>query len=379
MEYVVGFFTSGSSLVGLAIVVLVVVDIGITVLAVSSGPGPVTRVVSRASWWGFRGLHHRVRIHALLRAAGPVIVIAILTTWVVLMILGWGLVFGQEGSLLADGEALTPAWGRIHYSAALILGRGTGEFSPGSGVWRFAEQVAALTGVAFVGVAIAYVLPVINAVVHKRKVAATISALGGDPGDLLARAHNGRDFGDLDLHLIALTPEIALVAQRHLAYPVVAYFHSNDRDTALAPSLVVLDEALTLLDVVVEDPPAQALERSAMDPCRAAVTTFLRAIESMGIHMRRDAELPRPATGPLRRAGIPLQSAQDQEDGYADLAERRGLLAAFLRHDGADPAELFVHLDTDDVEEADRDQEADRDDAAEDDGDPVGSQATPDR
>ncbi|MBY5162806.1 hypothetical protein [Salsipaludibacter albus] len=358
MDYVVRFFTSGSSLVGLAIVALVIADVAVTVLAVSSGPGPITRIVSRTSWRVFRGLHSRLQAHSLLRAAGPVIVVAIVMSWLLLMIVGWGLVFGQEGSLLEDGEALTPAWGRIHYAAALILGRGTGGFTPGSGVWRFAEQLAALTGVAFIGVAIAYVLPVINAVVHKRKVAATISALGGDPTEILERAYNGRDFGDLDLHLIALTPEIALVAQRHLAYPVVAYFHSDDRSTALAPSITVLDESLTLLEHVVDDPPALALERSAMAPCRATVTTFLRAVESMGIHVADSGGLPRPGVARLRSAGIPLRPNEEQEEAYAgeELANRRGLLAAFLRHDGAEPAELFTSLDAEDVEQPEREE-----------------------
>lgn len=356
MDYLVQFFTSGSSLVGLAIVGLVIADVGITVLAVSSGPGPVTRVVSRSGWWLFRGLHHRLRMHSLLRAAGPVIVITIVLTWLVLMIVGWGLVFGQEGSLLEQGgEALQPAFGRIHYSAALILGRGTSGFTAGSWVWRFAEQLAALTGVAFVGITVAYILPIINAVVHKRQVAATISALGRDPSDVLARAWNGRDFGDLDLHLIALTPEIALVAQRHLAYPVVAYFHSDDRTTALAPSLTVLDEALTLLLHVVDDPPAHGCEWSSIEPCRATTSTFLRAVEAMGIHVDGTSGLPRPGLAPLREAGVPLRDREEREAGYADLADRRGLLAAFLAHDGADPQEVFEALDAEDVEEDDRD------------------------
>lgn len=352
MGYLVDFFTSWSSLVGLLLVAVTLVDVGVTVMAVSSGPGPITGAVSKGLWWGFRSVHKRVRIHSVLRAAGPLIVLTVVTTWLLLMILGWGLVFGQEGSLLQEGETLEPAWGRIHYAASLILGRGTGSFNPAGFVWRFAEQLAALTGVAFVGITLAYVLPVIAAVVHKRQVAATIATLGGNPIQVLTRAWNGRDFGDLNLHIIALVPEIALLSQRHLAYPVVAYFHSSARHTALAPSLVVLDETLTILDLVDGE---VGLGPTTVDPCRAAMGTFLRAAEGMGIRARGASELPRPSLGPLRDAGIPLPPAEDIDEAYEAARDRRSRLAAYLTHDGGDPRELHDHVHEDDLETEPRD------------------------
>ncbi len=358
------FWTSVPSLVGLGIVGVTLLDVTLTVLSASSGPGPITRIVSSSAWRVFRGLHTEagrrwpaLRTHWLLRAAGPLIVLVVLQTWLLLMILGWGLVFGQEGSLLSDGgEAIEPAFGRIHYAAALILGRGTGDFSPGGAVWRFAEQVAALTGVGFVGVTLAYILPVINAVAHRRTVAATIATLGGNPNEIVLRAWNGTDLGDLDLHLIALTPEIALLSQHHLAYPVITYFHSGDRSASLAPAITVLDETLTLLTEVVDGD--AGCGTMAVLPCRAATTNFLRSLARMGVQPPGDNTLPRPPTATLRRAGIPLRGDDEVEQGYEDLAERRGRLAAFLRHDAADPGEIQATVDAEEVdhEQDDRDE-----------------------
>ncbi len=355
------FWTSVPSLVGLALVGATVLDVAVTVLSVSSGPGPITRIVSSSAWRIFRGVHTEtrqrwpdVRAHWLLRAAGPLIVVLVLLTWIVLMTLGWGLVFGQEGSLLADGEALEPAFGRIHYAAALVLGRGT-DFNPGGGVWRFAEQLASLTGVGFIGVSVAYVLPVINAVVHRRAVAATVATLGGNPNEILQRAWDGEGLGDLDLHLIALTPDIALLAQHHLAYPVITYFHSGDRAASLAPAIVVLDETLTLLSDVVDAD--VGCGRMAVLPCRAAVTNFLRSLAHMGVQPPGDNVLPRPPLEPLRRSGIPLHDDQTIDAAYDDLSERRGRLAAFLRHDAADPGEIQATVAHDDVEGGTQDRD----------------------
>lgn len=373
VDYMLRFWTSVPSLVGLALVGITVLDVTVTVLSVSSGPGPITKIVSSSAWRVFRGLHVEtrqrwpdLRTHWMLRTAGPVIVLLVLLTWIVLMILGWGLVFGQEGSLLADGEALEPAFGRIHYAAALVLGRST-DFNPGGGVWRFAEQVASLTGVGFIGVSVAYVLPVINAVVHRRSVAASIATLGGNPNEILLRAWDGADLGDLDLHLIALTPEIALLAQHHLAYPVITYFHSGDRAASLAPAVVVLDETLTLLTEVVGE--EVGCGRMAVLPCRAAITNFLASLAHMGVRSPGDNRLPRPPLEPLRSSGIPMRDGGSIDAAYDDLAERRGRLAAFLRHDAADPAEIQATVDAEEVEEGarDRDDEDDHADAVTDD------------
>lgn len=347
------FWASVSSIVGLAVVVATSFDVMVTVLSVGSGPGPITKRVSAAAWRLFRGAHMKIRrSHWLLRSAGPLIVLAIVLTWFLLMILGWGLVFGQEGSLVADGEVIQPALGRIHYASELVLGGGSSELQSGKGVWRFAEQLAVLTGVAFIGVSVAYVLPVIGAVAHRRSVAATIATLGGNPNEILLRAWTGDDFGDLDLHLIGLTPEITLASQRLLAYPVITYFHSDDRVSSMAPALVVLDEALTLLEEAVDGD--AGCGRGAIVPCRAALTNFLGSLARMGIRPPGDNVLPRPPLEPLRSAGIPLREVDRIRAGYDELEDRRGRWAAYLRHDAAHPNELQASVPSEDVDEESR-------------------------
>lgn len=340
MSLFVNFFVSWSSFIGSAIVLLTGYDVAVTVLAVSKGPGPITKVVSLSLWRVCRGVNRRLGVSVLLRAAGPLVILAILWTWLVLMIVGWGLVFGQEGSLLQDGEALQPAFGRIHYAASLVLGRGESSFEPAAGVWRFAEQLASLIGVAFVGLAVAYVLPVVSAVIHKRQVAVSIWALGASPVAVLTRAWNGRDFGELDLQLLALTPEISLLSQRHFAYPVLAYFHSEDRDTALAPSIVVLDETLMLLESAIERD--VGLEVSAWLPCRETVSVFLESVKAMGVHAPNHEALPRPDLDALRQVGIPLRDEADIDRAYdkTESLERRRLLSDWLAYAGSSPEEV---------------------------------------
>ena len=53
--------------------------------------------------------------------------------------------------------------------------------------------------------------------------------LGERPDDALITAWDGTTFGFLPHHLITLGPEMDLLSQRHLAYPVLHFFRSGER------------------------------------------------------------------------------------------------------------------------------------------------------
>ena len=86
---------------------------------------------------------------------------------------------------------------------------------------------------------------------------------------------DGSSTAQLDLHLIALVPDVAAVAQSHLAYPVIHYFHSESAETALGPSMAALDAALTANGVLA---PEVRMDRTSVEPLRVAVGRFLQTL-----------------------------------------------------------------------------------------------------
>ena len=60
-------------------------------------------------------------------------------------------------------------------------------------------------------------------------------SFGETPADILGNAWNGNTFEPLTIHLANLAPSLSRLAQQHMAYPILHYFHSAERSLALAP------------------------------------------------------------------------------------------------------------------------------------------------
>lgn len=317
---------------GVGLIAIALADSTTTVLGVGAGRGPVTRYVSRSLWWLFRQIHLRSDGHRFLSFGGPVILFAVIATWMTLTVSGWALVFGAEGALVTAGEGQpVPGLGRLYFSSATVIGRGSPIYRPVGNLYQTLEQVAGGMGLALFSLGIAYIIPVVNAVVHKRRVAAYISALGHSPRQLLERAWTDEGgFGVLRLHLIALVPMVNELAERHLAYPVLFYFHSVERHTALAPSIAVLDETLTVLDCCAEE---ARFEPTSVVPLRAAISEFLDTLYKAFIEAS-PSPLPNPDIAGLRDTGVPLIDDADVAVAFESLEDRRRLLRAMIRHDG---------------------------------------------
>jgi hypothetical protein len=321
-----------STAVGAALIVLVIADMVVTTVAVSGGAGPLTRRVTKPLWKVALLLHRRATSHRMLRVAGPVLLFTVIAMWLFGLILGWALVFGQEGSLVERGiDGPLPAFGRVYFAAGMVLGRGASVVNPASGVWRFIEQLAGASGVALLSLSLAYVLPVVGAVVRKREVAAYASSLGGSPEEILSRAWDGESFGELGLHFIALTPMVNRLAQDHLAYPILHYFHSGERYTAIGPSIVVLDETLTLLEEAIE--PDRRIDHPSIWPLRTAIDAFLRTLTRVDVEPG-DEPLTWPVLEGYRTEHrLPMLPDDEVHERLEALEERRCLLTGLLRHD----------------------------------------------
>jgi hypothetical protein len=316
------------TVLGVVVLVATAADIVVTTTSVSSGRGPLSAQVAARVWAVVLAVHRRTRGHRLLQAAGPVILFGIIVTWVALLSIGWALVLAAPGAL-QDASAGFPA--RLHFAAVTVAGRGSSALEITDGAWWIVEQLCGLTGVALIGLSIAYVLPVVRAVAQKRQVASAVSVLGASPQEVLRSCWDGETFGDLDLHLINLAGLVNVTTQMHLAYPVLYYFHTPYRDFALAPSVVVLDETLTLIERALERRPG--LSDSAWHPTRAAVDQLLRVVRDSVVGLDPETP-PRPNLDGLRRDGLPLRSPERIAEGIAAVAGRRRVLRALLAFEG---------------------------------------------
>ena len=318
---------------GLALVGLVVFDALYTTLG--RGGGPLTKAVSRVVWGVTQHEVGRRISGFLFSQLGVVVLLAVITLWVVLLWGGWSLVFLSERPAVVSATTGAPAgvWSRVYFVGYTLVTLGLGDYNPAGPLWQMLTTATALSGLFVLTLAISYVLPVLQAAVHRRATAAALWGLGETPEEAIRTMWDAdRDCSAFEQHLIGLTPDLTLLAQQHIAYPVLHHFHGDERREALAPSLAVLDEALSVVEFGLD---ADCLSPGALRPARAAIATLLDRLEGQSVGPADEPPRP-PALARLRRDGYPARSDADFREALREEAcdRRRRLLLGLVQAEG---------------------------------------------
>jgi hypothetical protein len=324
---------------GLLVVGSVLFDAFCTTVSVSGG-GPLTTRLARNVWQGALRWHWRRERggsggrHGLLAWTGPTILIGIVITWIVLLGVGVMMLFSAESSSVVNATTKAPAdfWERLYFTGFTISTLGIGDFVPQGPLWRVVTGLAALSGLFVVTLSITYLMPVLSAVVEKRRLAASIAGLGETPRAILRGGWDGESLDSLEQPLVSISAEIEMHTQRHLVYPVVHFFHSTEKRTAIGPRVAALSEALRLIErMPTEAQPPPASTRVA----RSAVDGMLSTLRSAFLRTGDD-EPPVPSDAQtLREVGLPTREATPPHERDAKKAERRRrLLRVLVEDDG---------------------------------------------
>ncbi len=315
-------------LLGIALILFVACDVLWTTLRLE-GAGPLTSWMTTFLW----RLSLRVtRSHRMLAAAGFAIVLFTIPLWIGLVWTGWTLVLNMDANAVVNAATGQPAgwWERLYLVSANAVTFGTTEYQPQGPAWHLLAILSAANGFFMVTLVITYLLPLVQAVQQRRELAVYISALGETPEEILLRAWDGSGFGRLPDHLVALTSQVMAVGQAHLNYPVLHCFHSRERDSALAPTVAVLDESLTLTDGL--DPRLRP-DPTTLYPLQAAIQRLLSTLAEAHLKPERVAP-PAPSLVGLRQAGI-LTLDDEEFLGKVDpRTQRRRLLLGLVEQEG---------------------------------------------
>ena len=319
-------------LLGLILLAVVSSDVLTTTLTVQGG-GFLTNRVSSYLWKAATKLHSYRCNHRLLAAVGLLLIVGMVVLWYLLTWGAWSLIFNAFGDAIINSSNEEPAsiWGRIYFTAYTITTLGRGDYLPEGTIWHLFTAIAAANGFFLVTLSIAYLSPVVSAVTRKRVLSVYLSTLGGTPDEIITNAWNGKDFGNLDQHLVALTPQIAELGEKHLTYPVLHYFHSRERTRSLPLSIAAFDEALTLLQYGL--PQDVRPDPAALNPARRACAAFLKTLKSAYLEPEV-SEPPLPSLELLRKKNIPTVGDRSFFRATSQINKRRKLLLALVKSDG---------------------------------------------
>ena len=319
-------------ILGLTILAIASSDVLITTLTLRGG-GFLTSRFSTWLWQGATKMHNHNTNHRLLGAVGLLLILGMALLWYFLTWMGWSLIFCSFQDAIINSSDKQPAsiWGRIYFTAYTLTTLGRGDYSPQGTIWHLLTGLAAANGFFLVTTSIAYLFPVVSAATQKRSLSVYIASLGGTADDILNNAWNGKNFGNLDQHLIALAPLISDLGEKHLAYPVLHYFHSRERIRCLPLSIAALDEALTILQYAVAEECRP--DPAALNPVRRACAAFLKTLKSAYLEPS-EHEPPFTHLGLIESKGIPTVGDSAFQEAIGHINKRRRLLLSLVRSDG---------------------------------------------
>jgi hypothetical protein len=247
-----------------------------------SGRGRLSRRLMGAVWRLGR------RRRALGQLTGPLAMVVVVLVWVLLILLGWALVYWPHlpggfvfgGSL--DPTSRAGLLDAVYLSTVTLATLGFGDIVPAADWLRIAVPVQALIGFALITAAVSWVLQVYPALTRRRALAVRVSllrrvdtlALVADPRSDLAAPL----LQDLAVGLAQLRVDLTQYAETY-------YFRDGDADASLPAMLGVL---LELSERARRSPGADA--RYAGELLATAVGDYLHVVDEQFLHMGGSVE-----------------------------------------------------------------------------------------
>jgi hypothetical protein len=245
------------ALLSVALIVLVLVD-GFAAMVLPrrvTNPYRPTRLYYRLCWSGWRVLARRVTHRqwqqTFLSLFGPLSLLGLFATWVVLLIAAFGLLHWSLGTpLQAVGESVgLPTY--LYLSGVTFFTLGYGDVSPLGWIGRILSIVESGLGLGFLAVVIAY-LPVLYQAFSRREVTISLlDARAGSPptaAELLRRIGQAGTWATLDPFLGEWERWAAELLESHLSYPVLSFYRSqHDNQSWLAALTTMLDTCALLI------------------------------------------------------------------------------------------------------------------------------------
>jgi hypothetical protein len=296
----------------------------------------LARLFYRMSWWMCRHLAVRLgpgkRREGLLAAFGPLSLLALFGSWMILLILAFGLLLWSLNIKLSGPDKSLTLATYFYFSGTNFFTLGLGDFTPASGFGRFMAVAEAGLGFGFIASIISY-LPALSQAYSRREVMiGLLDARAGSPPtaeQLLFRLHAPENLPIAERFLIEWEPWAGELLESHLSFPVLAYFRSqHENQSWLAALACILDTSAILIATLDRRHSYQAQLTFAVAR-HAAVDLGLvvGAVPSVSCPDR----LPSPEIERLRQTLTALGLCKgDPEAVETKLAELRRMYEPFL-------------------------------------------------
>jgi hypothetical protein len=216
----------------------------------------LARLFYRSTWAVWRAAGCRMkpgkRRETFLSVFGPLSLLGLFITWIVVLLLAFALLHCSLGTLahVAGKGPAEDFWGYWYFSGVTFFTLGYGDLVPTGALGRFLAVAEAGLGLGFLAVIIGY-MPVLYQAFSRREVTISLmDARAGSPPTAaqallrLAQAHEG----STDAMLAEWERWSAELLESHISFPVMSYYRSqHDNQSWLAALTVMLDTSALLI------------------------------------------------------------------------------------------------------------------------------------
>ena len=191
--------------------------------------------------------------------------------WLSLLVFGTFIIFTSGELMVIDGATKLPAdyVERFYYTTYLLSTLGIGNFVPGNETGEIISGILSFAGFVLITTGLTYLLNVVNSVLSKKQLAYFISTLGNDIAEIYQFFKKENNLNGLISDSSDLRKQILENSSSYIAFPMVNYFLSRDRESAVIVQLAILYEVVVILRL---DFDKDSMEFSKL-------TTIINAIE----------------------------------------------------------------------------------------------------
>jgi hypothetical protein len=294
------------------------------------------RFFYRTTWTLWRLVARRFspgrRREAFLSIFGPLSMLALLATWIVLLIFGFAALHWSLATPMRTPDDQSDFGAYLYFSGSTFFTLGYGDIMPVQNFGRFLAIVEAGLGLGFIAIIIAYLPTLFQAFSRRETTIALLDARAGSPPsavELLSRLGQARQLDAAGPFLAEWERWAAELLESQLSFPVLSFYRSqHDNQSWLAALTAILDTCALLLAGVKGKHAYQAQLTFAM--ARHAAVDLALVFKTPPLAPDPDrlpAERCQFVRKALRDAGLEL--AEDGA-GIKHLAELRAMYEPFV-------------------------------------------------
>jgi len=285
------------AIAGTLLMALVLADVFLTVLYSRAGTGIISDRLARLVWLALRRVASDRGGNHLLSFCGPMIVVALLLTWSILLALGAALIIHPLlGTSVTSSSQRTPTdfVTAIYVAGSSLSIVGGSNFSPQSAGAKLLFLLNSVIGTSVISLTITYLMQIYGALRSRNSLCLKIHALSGETGDaaeLLAHLFANNQLTAGYNNLSDLAAEVTDAKEAHHFYPILFYFRFPEPYYSVSRAWLIALDAVSLIRSALPKEADWLKQSGAVTQLSVAALLLLSTLNNVFLRDNASAEV----------------------------------------------------------------------------------------